>query len=235
MNVARWIPGALYGAPLRWSTPSLAGRSDHHHIALTYDDGPDDRSTPHLLEILERHGATATFFLLGEHVAAHGDLVRHMHRTGHEIAVHGWTHTCVLRQRPEHLCEDLRRAIDVIADVTGTTPRRYRPPYGVTTVMSRQVSRHCGLDLVLWTAWGRDWSRYVSSEGIVRRVRRTIRPGGTVLLHDSARCSAPDSWRRTLRATDVLLADWRHQAIPVGALRDHWGVAHDEWWVGLSG
>lgn len=219
---SRWLPGALYGPPLRWTTPTLAGRSDRRHIALTFDDGPDSCSTPQLLATLERHDVRATFFLIGEHIAAHRDLIRQMYDRGHELAIHGWTHSCVLKLSPQALEGDLRRASETLADVTGTPPRWYRPPYGVTTIAAKQVSAQAGLTPVLWTAWGRDWSRHVGAGGIVRRVNRTLKPGGTVLLHDTDRYASPDSWRRTITATDLLLTRWHDAGIPVGPLAEHW-------------
>lgn len=218
---SRWLPGALYGPPLRWTTPTLAGRSDRRHIALTFDDGPDQHSTPHLLEVVERHDVRATFFLVGEHIAAHRELVHQMHDLGHELAIHGWTHTSVLRLSPQALLDDLRRATDALTNTTGIMPRWYRPPYGITTVAARQASAQAELTPVLWTSWGRDWSRYVTSAGIIRRVNRTLRPGGTVLLHDTDRYASPDSWRRTATALDTLLHRWERAGIPVGPLAEH--------------
>lgn len=221
-RVRQWLPGALYGPPLRWTTPVLAGRSDRHHIALTIDDGPDQRSTPSVLKTLARFDVRATFFVIGEHVDQHRDLILEMTGTGHEIAVHGWTHTSVLRLHPDQLRRDLARTADLLTEITGTPPRWYRPPYGIMTLASRDIARTIGLTPVLWTAWGRDWSRYVTSHGIVRQVNRTLRTGGTVLLHDTDRYAAPDSWRRTDRALEILLRQWQDAAIPVGPLGEHW-------------
>jgi hypothetical protein len=89
-------------------------------------------------------------------------------------------------------------------------------------VGSNRVAVASGLRPVLWTAWGRDWSSYARPASIVRTVRRTLRPGGTVLLHDTDAYSAPGSWERTLAATDLLLDDWAARAIPVGPLAEHW-------------
>lgn len=221
-RVRQFVPGGLYGAPLRWATPRLAGVSPEHHIALTFDDGPDPRSTPVLLETLARHDVRATFFLIGEHVEQHPQLVRDMHEAGHEIAVHGWTHTCTLRVPPLRLRRGVTRTAALLTEITGLRPRWYRPPYGITTLATKDAARAAGLTPVLWTAWGRDWSQYVGPDGVVARVQRTLRPGGTVLLHDTDRYASPHSWQRTNAAVDRLLPLWRSAGVPVGPLLEHW-------------
>jgi peptidoglycan/xylan/chitin deacetylase (PgdA/CDA1 family) len=202
--------------------PQLSGRSSKHHIALTLDDGPDPTSTPAILETLASHDVRATFFVVGEHAVSHPDLVRSMHAAGHEIAVHGWTHSCVFRVPPDRLTAEVVRAASTVGDLVGSPPRWYRPPYGVSSLASNDAARRAGLTPVLWTAWGRDWSRHVTTRGIAARVGLTLRPGGTVLLHDTDRYAASGSWRRTNTALNALLTCWRERAIPVGPLAEHW-------------
>jgi len=179
------------------------------------------RLTPKFLDLLDRHGVTATFFLLGAHVERHRDVVRDLHARGHELAVHGWDHRCVAWKRPGRLVDDLRRTVSALTTLTGAPVRWYRPPYGVLTAEALAAARSAGLRTVLWSAWGRDWERAASAESVAHRVTAALRPGGTVLLHDSDRTSAPGSWRATLAASDLLLTDWSAKGYDVGPLRDH--------------
>jgi peptidoglycan/xylan/chitin deacetylase (PgdA/CDA1 family) len=212
---------ASIGPLRRRASPMLSGIGPLHRVALTFDDGPDSRSTPSFLDLLDRYDVRATFFLLGEHVTTHRHLVGRMAQSGHELAVHGWDHTCVLRKRPSALREELRRTSALLEDLTGDPVHWYRPPYGVLSTPALLAARDVGLQTVLWSAWGRDWERRATPTGIARTVERALRPGGTVLLHDTDRTSAPDSWRRTLAASDVLLADWAHRGMPTGPLGAH--------------
>lgn len=202
--------------------PALSGISDNHHIALTYDDGPDPRSTPYFLELLNDFDVRATFFLLGSHVAAHPRLVQEMSARGHEMAVHGWDHRCLATKRPGILTAELAQTKMQIEDLTGEPVRWYRPPYGVMTTEGILAARHNALRTILWSAWGRDWSRRVTPASIVGHVNRVLRPGGTLLLHDTDRTSGPGSWRNSLAASATLLRQWQlQQGTSVGPLKEH--------------
>jgi peptidoglycan/xylan/chitin deacetylase (PgdA/CDA1 family) len=107
-----------------------------------------------------------------------------------------------------------------IAEVTGVRPRWFRPPYGVLSGGTLWAARELGLTPVLWTAWGRDWLAgppvYVVTE-----VMRTLRDGGTVLLHDSDCTSRPGSWRSTVGALPMLSEQVRARGLEVRTLADH--------------
>jgi peptidoglycan/xylan/chitin deacetylase (PgdA/CDA1 family) len=212
---------ASIGPARRRLAPRLSGIAPAPHVALTYDDGPDPVSTPLFLDLLERHHRHATFFLLGEHVARHPELVAEMAHRGHELAVHGWDHTCVLAVPPGRLVAELAETAELVERVSGRRPRWYRPPYGVLSTPALLAARAAGLRTVLWSAWGRDWEARATPTRIVRTVGRTLGPGGTVLLHDTDRTSAPGSWRHTLAASELLLERWGRERQPVGPLRDH--------------
>ena len=212
---------ASVGPARRLLTPRLAGIGDPGHLALTYDDGPDPASTPYFLDLLDLHERRATFFLLGEHVARHPALVAEMAERGHELAVHGWTHDCVLTLGPRRLTAHLRDTVTVIEQTSGQRPRWYRPPYGVLSTPALLAARASGLQTVLWSSWGRDWEAGATPDRIVRTVGKTLAPGGTVLLHDTDRTSAPGSWHHTLQASRLLLRAWAGGPCDVGPLEQH--------------
>lgn len=228
-GVAEWGP-MLTSLPhlRRAALPGMSGLSTRHHIALTYDDGPDPASTPSFLKMLERHQVSATFFVLGEFVAKNRSLVIEMSAAGHELAVHGWDHQCLVWKPPGRLADQLRRTRHTVEDLTGVPVHWFRPPYGVNTGRGLLAARQVGLTPVLWSAWGRDWSRRATPESVATTVLRSITPGGTVLLHDTDRTAAPASWRSTLAASELMLNRWRTEDVPVGPLRDHWDTWRGE-------
>lgn len=174
-------------------------------VALTFDDGPHAEGTPAVLEELARRGVTATFFLVGEQVVQRPALTREIADAGHEIALHGYRHTLLLRRRVAAVAEDLDRAVDVIAAATGIVPVLYRPPYGVFSSGALAHVRTRGWRPLLWSTWGRDWERRATPQSIARRATSRLGPGDVVLLHDSDAYSSDDSWRRTAAALPSVL------------------------------
>ncbi|GAA3835198.1 polysaccharide deacetylase family protein [Streptomyces coacervatus] len=220
---------ALHGAPvistfgpLRNRTmPRLAGQGRPDHIALTFDDGPDPLSTPHFLRALEARGIRATFFLLGSMLVRTPGLAQEMAAAGHEIGIHGWHHRALLLRGPRATHDDLARARDLVAQVTGELPRLFRPPYGVMTTSTHLACRRLGLTPVLWTAWGEDWRSRATPRSVHDTVTRDLRGGGTILLHDSDCTSAPGSWCTTLAALPRILDTCAAHDWHTGPLRDH--------------
>ncbi|ABL81064.1 MULTISPECIES: polysaccharide deacetylase family protein [unclassified Nocardioides] len=204
----------------RWMR-RLSGISSRPHIALTFDDGPDPVSTPAFLELLAERQRQATFFVLGSQAVAHPALVQRIIQEGHELAIHGWIHRCTLTVPPARLTRELRDAQRAVEDITNTAVSWYRPPYGVLNTEALLACRNLDLTPVLWTAWGREWERSATPTTIVATVTRTLRPGGTILLHDTDLHAPHGDWRHTLHATERLLGGPLASAA-VGPLRDHW-------------
>jgi peptidoglycan/xylan/chitin deacetylase (PgdA/CDA1 family) len=215
-------PAVTALGPLRArALPALGGQGRPDHIALTFDDGPDPFATPHFLRVLERQGVTATFFLLGSMLRRSPGLAREIAAAGHEIGVHGWAHRPLPTRTPRATRDDLLRAVDLTADILGERPVLFRPPYGLMTTPAHLACRAMGLRPVLWTAWGMDWRRSATPASIHARVMRTLRGGGTILLHDSDCTSADGSWRTTLGALPRLLDTCGDNGWQVGPLREH--------------
>jgi peptidoglycan-N-acetylglucosamine deacetylase len=174
-------------------------------VALTFDDGPHSAGTPAVLDVLERAGASATFFLVGEQVRRDPALAREIVAAGHAVALHGDRHRCQLRLTPRALDDDLARVAATVADATGHAPTLYRPPYGVFSAAGLALVRRRGWRALLWSRWGRDWSARATPAAIAVRATRDLRPGDVVLLHDSDSYSAPGSWQRTAQALPAVL------------------------------
>ena len=187
-------------------------------VALTFDDGPHPEATPAVLELLAAHGASATFFLVGEQVERRPELARAIHEAGHEIALHGYRHQLLLRRTSRALAADLARARVVIGDATGCEPVLYRPPYGVFSAGALDLVRALGLRPLLWSAWGRDWERRATGASVARRVTRRLQSGDVVLLHDSDAYGAAESWRATVAALPSVLAAIASLGVPSSAV-----------------
>lgn len=152
-------------------------------VALTFDDGPDPRGTPRILETLAKHDARATFFVLGRQVRAHPELARAIVDAGHEIALHGHDHAVSRGFWRPALTEDLRRAAEAVEEVCGVRPRLYRPPAGIVVPSLLDAAGARGLQVVGWSIRPRDGLGVPAAE-VEDRVLRAVAPGDVVLLHD---------------------------------------------------
>jgi peptidoglycan/xylan/chitin deacetylase (PgdA/CDA1 family) len=223
--VAHLLPGVVAWRSMRCRLlPRLAGVGDPDHVALTFDDGPDPKATPPILDALDTLGWRATFFCLGSQVRRSPALTRDLVRRGHEIAVHGDSHRSHLRRPVTSTVPDLRRARETVEDVAGVEVRWFRPPYGAVSTATLVAARACGLQLVLWTTWGLDWQPRATGRTVAANVARTFRPGATVVLHDSDITSIPGTWRSALSALPILSRQWAAAGLRVGPLGEH-GVA----------
>ena len=174
-------------------------------VLLTFDDGPHPNRTPAVLAALEQIRAPAVFFLTGENAARHPGLVREIVAAGHEVGVQGYRHHTRLQWSRRRLDDDTRRALDAVGRAAGVAPRLYRPPHGVVTVTGLRLVRARGLELLLWSRWGRDWERRATASSIARRASAGVEAGDVLLLHDSDRYSARDSWRATVAALPLIV------------------------------
>jgi peptidoglycan-N-acetylglucosamine deacetylase len=201
--------------------PRLAGIGRGGHVALTFDDGPDPRSTPGFLDVLASRQVRATFFLLGSMVARAPLLASEIAAAGHEIAVHGWDHRYAIGRGPWAQRDDMARARDAAGEATGAAPRFYRPPYGVLSGGALAAARGLGLTPVLWTSWGREWTPGSTPASVYQTVSSGLADGGTVLLHDSD-CTSPDgSALAALGALPMVLDECERRGLRVGTLAEH--------------
>jgi peptidoglycan/xylan/chitin deacetylase (PgdA/CDA1 family) len=157
---------------------------DGPYIAMTFDDGPSAALTPKLLDLLAAHHIKATFFVIGENVAEHPEIVARAAREGHEIASHSWSHPNLAKMSQESVRSQLQRTDDAIKSAIGKSPTLLRPPYGsITEREKRWIHDEFGYDIILWDVDPLDWKR--PGPAVVRnRILKETRPGSIVLSHD---------------------------------------------------
>jgi len=173
--------------PKSASEPSITFNSVHvdgPYIAMTFDDGPSATLTPKLLDLLAAHHIKATFFVIGENVAEHPEIVARAAQEGHEIANHSWSHPNFGKMSDEGVRSQLQRTDDAIKSATGKRPTLMRPPYGsITAREKRWIHDEFGYQIILWDVDPYDWKR--PGPAVVRnRILKETRPGSIVLSHD---------------------------------------------------
>jgi peptidoglycan-N-acetylglucosamine deacetylase len=178
-------------------------------LALTFDDGPSADLTPQVLDILQRRGAKATFFVLGSRVAGNEALLRRMHREGHEIGNHSWGHPYFTRLSFEQIDAEVNNTQAVIMRAGVPAPRLFRPPYGD---VNDAVIAHIPLTVMRWNIDPEDWHPK-KRQHIFEHMAAYAKPGGVVVLHDTE--------ATTVEKLDMLIQQLQTQGytlVPVGAL-----------------
>jgi len=160
------------------------GSSARRQVALTFDDGPDARSTPALLDVLRAEGVPAAFFCIGKCVAVERDLTNRISREGHLLGNHTFNHSNFTNFfSPGRLRSELQTTQDAITAAVGTTPAHFRPPMGLSNPFTFYVTKKLGLQAIGWTIRSLD-TRITDSGRVVQRVVERLEPGAIILLHD---------------------------------------------------
>ena len=159
-------------------TPAAAGKT----IALTFDDGPGPY-TAQLLDILDQHGAKATFFLIGSKVSAQASVVRNIQARGHQLGNHSWSHPELPKLPIDQVAGEIDRTNDAIKQATGVKPTVMRPPYGAVNSAVLEQLRLRGMSSILWSVDTRDWADR-NSDIVCSRAVAGAHPGAIILMHD---------------------------------------------------
>ncbi len=154
------------------------------YVAVTFDDGPHPLLTPQVLDIFKRHGARATFFVVGRNASRHPGLLARAAAEGHELGSHTWSHINMRASSAAKIISELDRTNAVIEQATGHAPKVMRPPYGaVNPQLVNMVYSRYGTPAIMWDVDTRDWRK----PGVQRVINRAVgkaRPGSIILLHD---------------------------------------------------
>jgi peptidoglycan/xylan/chitin deacetylase (PgdA/CDA1 family) len=172
-----------------------------------------------VLETLREAGATATFFLVGEQVVRRPALAAEIVAAGHRVELHCHRHRNALRLTAGQVVEDAERARAAIEEASGQAIADHRPPYGIYSRSALRAVRARGWRPVLWSRWGRDWTRGATADSIARRATAAVGDGDIVLLHDADYYSVPGSWARTAAALPIILEELDSRGLKTVSLR----------------
>jgi peptidoglycan-N-acetylglucosamine deacetylase len=194
---------AVRGKSSQLIAPSVwHGNRKRPALTLTFDDGPSE-STPVLLELLARHNAKATFFMCGENVRRLKEIAREVSAAGHEIGNHTDTHPAFYFKSPGFIYREMALAQESIVQITETTPKLFRAPYGVRWPGLRSAQKRLDLTGVMWTAIGNDW-KWPASRISQLLVNKAVN-GAIFCLHDGRELQCSPDIRATLEAVKFVL------------------------------
>lgn len=215
-----WPRCAWLGSNLTHLEPGQAANS----VALTFDDGPHPEVTPEVLDLLDRTGARASFFLIGERAERHPDLVREIVARGHRVENHTYSHPLHFSiLGPGAQARQIDRAQALLADLAGRPPAFVRAPAGLRNLWLDPLLQRRGLRLASWTRRGLDTADHDAGR-VTRRLLRGLRPGDILLLHDGHAARTAGGRPMVLEVLPRLLEaldhnGWTGRALPTAPIR----------------
>src|SRR6478752_3252782 len=186
------------------------GAGGEHQVAITFDDGPDPRWTPKVLDILKAANVKATFFVVGVNAERYPALVRRIVNEGHEIGNHTYYHPNLALCWPEHIRLELNATQLLLETITGRATTLFRPPYaadtaptGLSELAPLKIAEDLNYLVVLENIDPQDWAK-PGADIILRRIKQQRHDGSVILLHD-----AGGDRSQTVEALPQIL-DWLH-------------------------
>lgn len=182
----------------------------HHPAAgktlyLTFDDGPDPRYTPQLLDLLEQYQIPASFFVVAQSAQANPALIARMKRSGHVVGLHSLSHKNGLIQPPRSACRDFSRSVAILQQC-GIPPRYFRPPWGHWNAMTAAQAYSRGIQPMMWDVMAEDWRGDTTAQEIAHKLRTRTFDGAVICLHDGR--GKNNASARTIAALHQVLPQW---------------------------
>jgi peptidoglycan/xylan/chitin deacetylase (PgdA/CDA1 family) len=204
---------ASYGATAPESElfgKTLHRLADAKQLALTFDDGPNDPHTLHLLDVLAKHTVKATFFLIGKHVAVKPEIARRIATAGHTIGNHTYTHPNLAFCSEARIRQELSDCRKILQETIGEHSNLFRPPFGARRPRVLSIARELGLMPVQWSVTCYDW-KPTTTERVERHAARQISGGDIILQHDGGYKEMGADRAHTVAATERLIARYQSE------------------------
>lgn len=200
--------------------PTIRHTNNPGTIALTFDDGPNPAATPRILDLLDKHGAAATFFQIGQRVRQFPALCKDILGRGHALGNHTDSHPRLVFLSSETIVRELEKCSAAFESATGGVTRWMRPPYGYRGPQLERAlrKRNWQTQVVMWSASGWDWKPQPPAR-LINRLRR-VKGGDIVLLHDGDHRSPNGDRSHTIAALEYWLPRWKEAGLKLISL-DH--------------
>jgi peptidoglycan/xylan/chitin deacetylase (PgdA/CDA1 family) len=152
-------------------------------IALSFDDGPH-KNTADILETLRKYNAKASFFVTGEHSEKFENIISQIYNEGHIIGNHTYSHKNTFPfLSSSKMIEEIAKTSIIIKKISGTQPKLFRPPFGITNPQIAKVCKKLGFTVIGWSVRSLD-TTIKTPKRIIKRIKKRTKPGSIILLHD---------------------------------------------------
>jgi len=158
-------------------------KTEKKEIALTFDDGPDERNTPEIIRILAKYKVNTTFFVCGKNVEKFPDLTIKIQKNGHELGNHTFSHSSLRFRTVSFIREEIRKNDDLLLSLGIGKTKIFRPPYGRFFPFVPFVLRRMNKEIILWNVGAKDY-KAEKPEQIVEYILQRTTPGSIIVLHD---------------------------------------------------
>lgn len=173
-------------------------------IMLTFDDGPDRRYIFSLLDVLDKYGVKAIFFMVAENAEKNADVVKMIDDKGHRLGLHSWQHKNAMFYSYFYTKKDFYNSVRIMRKLTSQKELLYRPPWGHSNIFTNYFAKKYKMDMIFWNVMAEDWSKEESVESISRKLLERVEENSIICLHDAGENSggAVGAPERTIKALD---------------------------------
>ena len=161
--------------------------TSYNKMSITFDAAYGEKNMTRVLDVLDKYGVKATFFVTGGWANTYQDWLKEIARRGHELANHTWDHPRLNSQPHDKVFRQIQRTNNIIKELTGQTPSAFRPPYGEMNHNVRCLARSQVLETFIWTYDSRDWDNKYTLSRIMNRITKDIKAGDIILFHQDGK------------------------------------------------
>lgn len=177
-------------------------------LYLTFDDGPDEKYTSHLLDLLKKYNVKATFFMVATFAKENPTIVNRVKEEGHLIGIHSFEHKNALFQSKSYTSYDFEQSVKIMKEL-GVNLKYYRPPWGHFNIFTNYEMKKHNLDKVLWDVMAQDWRGNTTADKICDKLLRRSKNGSIICLHDGR--GENDAPLRTIKALEKAIPIWKKE------------------------
>ncbi|MGX9135633.1 polysaccharide deacetylase family protein [Rummeliibacillus sp. JY-2-4R] len=212
--------GPLTTVIIRTLEIGISKRIPAKGMALTFDDGPNAKYTPELLNLLKKYNVKATFFVVGSHIKNNSDIIKRMAEDGHTIGIHHYEHVSSWIMSPFRVKNQLEMTDKIITDLTGEKVSFYRPPWGHFNLFTLAISKK--YKKIMWANIFGDWKVEKAKNGLLDELRDSIKDGSILLLHDNGDTLGADEEapKFMIRNLEIFLEECKQRNIKFYTLKE---------------
>lgn len=188
-------------------------------LYLTFDDGPDEKYTPCLLDLLKKHNIKATFFMVATFANKNPIIVNRMKEEGHCIALHSFEHKNALFQSKLYTSYDFEQSVKIMKEL-GFDVKYYRPPWGHCNIFTNHEVKKHNLTKVLWDVMAQDWDGNTTADIICDKLLSRSKDGSIICLHDGRGENEAPS--RTIKALEKAIPIWKKEGYKFLIMEDYY-------------